>query len=470
MYAVSTKTLKTDKGKSMVRIHADDYDAQSIHAEMYDYAQCSTKASVEASYLLTYITTSRLGTGAWKGSTESYIIHWQNQIRKYEQLVDANDCFSDAVKGTMLKNSVHSVDDLWVVKAQADQFQVRMGSKITYEQYCSLLQSASQTYDAQFETKVNSKGMRHSVYDHHIYDSHDSAYNIDSDLHLLQEPDYDHGIGQGIITEVNYARLNLQQWNKLSNESKHIWDTLDNESKRIIPEFTKLPDRQRGQRGPTHSQNSASDRKVQFHDLEGDMSNGTVDQHPDVFHDAIAEQPTCHTLNDDCTILANMKKCHQLPPGHLQWFLSSSLNANQAKEMAPTKTKDIILDGKHYREVAMCNIRYCHSHSRIRRGTLVDRGANGGICGEDVRIIHKSGRIVDVQGIDNHQVVDVPIVTAGAIISTQHGRVILILNQYAYIGNGKTIHSSGKMEIFGNEVNDKSMKVPGGLQCITTEN
>ena len=27
------------------------------------------------------------------------------------------------------------------------------------------------------------------------------------------------------------------------------------------------------------------------------MSNGTVDQHPDVFHDTIAEQPTCNTLN-----------------------------------------------------------------------------------------------------------------------------------------------------------------------------
>ena len=64
MYAVFTKTLKTDKGKSLVRIHADDYDAQTIHAEMYDYAQRSTKASVDASDLLTYITTSQLGTGA----------------------------------------------------------------------------------------------------------------------------------------------------------------------------------------------------------------------------------------------------------------------------------------------------------------------------------------------------------------------------------------------------------------------
>ena len=74
----------------------------------------------------------------------------------------------------------------------------------------------------------------------------------------------------------------------------------------------------------------------------------------------------------------------------------------------------------------MAKIRYCHSHARLRRGALVDRGANGGICGNDVRIISKSGRMVDVQGIDNHQVVDIPIVTGGAVVSTQRGPVILI--------------------------------------------
>lgn len=29
----------TDKGKSLVRDHGDDYDSQSIHAKLYDYLQ-----------------------------------------------------------------------------------------------------------------------------------------------------------------------------------------------------------------------------------------------------------------------------------------------------------------------------------------------------------------------------------------------------------------------------------------------
>ena len=69
----------------------------------------------------------------------------------------------------------------------------------------------------------------------------------------------------------------------------------------------------------------------------------------------------------------------------------------------------------------MCHIRYCHYHSQVRRGALVCCGENEGICGDDVRIIHKSGRMVYLEGIDNHQVVNVPIVTGGTVVSTQQG-------------------------------------------------
>ena len=76
--------------------------------------------------------------------------------------------------------------------------------------------------------------------------------------------------------------------------------------------------------------------------------------------------------------------------------------------------------------------------------------------------------MVDVQGIDYHQVVNAPIVTGGAVAHTECGPVILILNQYAYIGNGKTIHSCSEKKMHSHDVNNKSMKVKGGQQRITT--
>ena len=68
--------------------------------------------------------------------------------------------------------------------------------------------------------------------------------------------------------------------------------------------------------------------------------------------------------------------------------------------------------------------------------SLVDRGANGGIAGDDVRVILKTLRNVDIQGIDNHQIQNIPIVTAGGVVKSQRGPVIAILHQYAYVGRG----------------------------------
>jgi hypothetical protein len=115
----------------------------------------------------------------------------------------------------------------------------------------------------------------------------------------------------------------------------------------------------------------------------------------------------------------------------------------------------IQLNGKIYQQVNMSNILYIATlHCTTRRGALVDRGANGCIGGEDIRVISRTGRIMDVQGIDDHQIVDMPIITAGAVVKTQQGEAIVIMHQYAYTGKGKTIHSAAQMEHFKQKVHD----------------
>ena len=63
MYAVFEKTLLTDKGKALVRQHQHTFDAQAIYRELSAYAMLSTKATMNASSLLSYITTTTLGDG-----------------------------------------------------------------------------------------------------------------------------------------------------------------------------------------------------------------------------------------------------------------------------------------------------------------------------------------------------------------------------------------------------------------------
>ena len=76
-------------------------------------------------------------------------------------------------------------------------------------------------------------------------------------------------------------------------------------------------------------------------------------------------------------------------------------------------------------------------------------------------------RKINVSGIDNHTMNNLDVVTAGAYIKSNKGPVIGIFHQYANVKSGKSIHSSGQLEHYKADVNDKSLKV-GGLQRITT--
>ena len=133
-------------------------------------------------------------------------------------------------------------------------------------------------------------------------------------------------------------------------------------------------------------------------------------------------------------------------PGDLRHVLSTP----STKEKKIPQSDEITIDGKRYRSINV-NERILYRVSRNHASShdsLVDRGANGGLAGSDVRIIckHPSPRYVDVSGIDSHQITDLPIVTVGGVVQSQRGPVIAIMHQYAYMGSGKTIHSSGQLE------------------------
>ena len=111
------------------------------------------------------------------------------------------------------------------------------------------------------------------------------------------------------------------------------------------------------------------------------------------------------------------------------------------------------------------HIYHVSKHSSSHYGSLIDRGANGGLAGSDVRIVERTGRTVSVTGIDNHELPGLDIVTCATLLHTNHGKVVLIMHEYAYYGRGNTIHSPGQIEWFQNTCDDKSFHV-GGKQVI----
>ena len=84
-----------------------------------------------------------------------------------------------------------------------------------------------------------------------------------------------------------------------------------------------------------------------------------------------------------------------------------------------------------------------------------------------MHVIHRTHRKINIQGIDNHEVTRLDVVTDATLLNTSQGKVIGIFNEYAYLGKGSSIHSSGQLEWFQTNVDEKSVKV-GGTQLITT--
>ena len=125
-----------------------------------------------------------------------------------------------------------------------------------------------------------------------------------------------------------------------------------------------------------------------------------------------------------------------------------------------------VLSVKRSHQIQVCQ-RYLFQHTNHTNQQLVDRGANGGLAGSDMRVIHKTHRKINIQGIDNYEVTGLDVVTAATLLNTSQGKVIGIFNEYAYFGKGSSIHSSGQLEWFKTNVDEKSVKV-GGTQLITT--
>ena len=164
-----------------------------------------------------------------------------------------------------------------------------------------------------------------------------------------------------------------------------------------------------------------------------------------------SDESTTDTINTETT-----------PSDPLLAMVHRSINTSD--DDASDISNVLLVKRSHQIQVCQC---YLFQHANHTNQQLVDCGANGGLAGSDMRVIHKTHRKINIQGIDNHEVTGLDVVTAATLLNTSQGKVIGIFNEYAYLGKGSSIHSSGQLEWFRTNVDEKSVKV-GGTQLITT--
>ena len=174
-----------------------------------------------------------------------------------------------------------------------------------------------------------------------------------------------------------------------------------------------------------------------------------------------AKSQQVHTHQSDEST-ADSTKIETTPSDPLLAMVHQSIHPSDDDPSDITK----VLSAKRSRQIQVCK-HYIFQHANHTNNQLVDRGANGGLAGSDMRVIYKTHRKINISGIDNHEVNGLDVVTAATLLNTSLGKVIGIFNEYAHLGKGSSIHSSGQLEWFKTHVDDKSIKV-GGTQLITT--
>ena len=115
MFCVFNANLLTDMGETIVRKHLSTNAAQAVWQEFSDHMRTSSKGASEKRRLTQYVTNTYLDDN-FKGSTEQYVLHFNEQFRQLDEISDDSEKFPAPVKLALLQNSVRSIHDLRFLK------------------------------------------------------------------------------------------------------------------------------------------------------------------------------------------------------------------------------------------------------------------------------------------------------------------------------------------------------------------
>ena len=163
MFNVNTN-LQTDMGKTIVRRHLAYTDAQAVWKELSEHMRTSSKGASEKRRLTQYVTNTVLDDN-FKGTTEQFVLHFNEQFRQLEEISEDDERFPPTVKLTLLQTAVRNINDLRIVET-LDEFQSTThghgsSTSLSYDTYYDLLINACVRYD---KTKKSNIGKRRNVY------------------------------------------------------------------------------------------------------------------------------------------------------------------------------------------------------------------------------------------------------------------------------------------------------------------
>ena len=155
MYSVFNKCLLSDMGKTIVRKHLDNMNAQRVWEEFATHMTNSSKGKAEKRRLHTYVTTTVLDK-SWKGTTEQFILHFNEQFRQLDEVSPPEESLPYTTRLTLLQTAVHNIPELRMVETMEEFISLSSstpGPTMGYDNYLTLLQNACIRYDSTHTSK-----------------------------------------------------------------------------------------------------------------------------------------------------------------------------------------------------------------------------------------------------------------------------------------------------------------------------
>ena len=180
MYSVFNKCLLSDMSKTIVRKHLDNMNAQRVWEEFATHMTTFSKGKAEKCQLHTYVTTTVLDK-SWQGTTEQFILHFNEQFRRLDEVSPPEESLPYTTRLTLLQTAVHNIPELRMVETMEEFISLSSttpGPTMGYDNYLTLLQNACIRYDSNHKSRPSPTSR--ATYQHGLSpDHHDYLYPQD---------------------------------------------------------------------------------------------------------------------------------------------------------------------------------------------------------------------------------------------------------------------------------------------------
>ena len=435
VYSVLVASLQTEKGRELVKEF--EGDARSIILKLHHYHTKSNVAKHDIITLTTDITNLTLND-SWKGTVRQFLSHFKEKLRLLDSLVPVSDQLPETTRITFLQRAVQQNQDLRQIHVMdcVWRFKTDPTETLTFETYYNLLWDAAHQYDLH-HTK---KGPQRKAFISQQEEVNDENEYVIEENEFFTDPEPEEEPSPYSVYQSSFHPKMPQE----AYLPPKIWETLSESTKQMIIEHNK---------------------KIKLNNPTSYNSGNKTKRNPTMGKPNPVPQKVHQHSKDDAE--------EELPSDNSTQTLVNKCLAESGID--PTDIQNVMSVSHAKRNISSHDSsRKIHIHqryvfTRVNQSNhhLIDRGANGGLAGADMRVIHTAPRKINIVGIDDHELTGLNVVTAAALLDTQKGPIIGIFHEYAHLGKGKSIHASGQLEWFNCQVDDRSTIV-GGAQRIET--